>query len=691
MRRSVTALTSACAGLGIAVAATVWAPASSAKPPSAKPSAKPALVMRETMRQTLSPRGPGADAVMTVRERRRMHAVVTVSVPEFEKAAVTVDSDLGLRIGDCLFERPISQDRRWRPGAKRADFRAANRDSMRRDVTVVRARWNRGTLKLSVRSTSDVRIATSDAGAATQSPSSPIDGAACFGNQNVHLRGATIGTVERKVVPVLDSTVELAQVDLVGRADVVGVMADSQPPVLTIESPAADSTVAAETLTVKGAVSDDRSIASVAWSLDGGAERSTPFVVDPSSGGLEDVRAAFAFDVPATVGRHSLRVLAADDAGDVGSTVIDFTVPPPPSDPPPPPPIGVPPTPAPAPAPTPAPPSALRACRWGAWCVDSQARVQQWGYMMTSPNVAPGIAGARFADGNLCAYLNGTVTTLHGDPTGASSSSAPFAIAGLADIVDVSQCSASAPNASYALKSDGTVWAWGDNSHGQLGDGTTTSRYQALQVSGLPTITSISAGADQAVVLDSNGDVWTWGGMVAQWDVTQRVPHKVAGVSNAVMAVASQFDRYATGAAILADGTLWMWGDATSGQLGAAASGRTMSAFQVSGVSEAKTVALGYNHVLLVLADGTVLSRGGPTSQVWGYWGELGDGTMTPHLDFASVSGLYGVVQVAAGAHSSYAMLGDGALRGWGINSYGGVGDGTNTDRSSPAVVTLAQ
>jgi len=232
---------------------------------------------------------------------------------------------------------------------------------------------------------------------------------------------------------------------------------------------------------------------------------------------------------------------------------------------------------------------------------------------------------------------------------------------------------------------------WGANYYGQVGDGTTSPRYPPFQVPGLFAITAIFAGAYHAVALDQQGRVWTWGGLRAQTDATQRSPQQVAGIANAVAISASQFDRYATGAAVLADGTLWMWGDATSGQLGGTATAREGPAFQVSGVTGAKSIALGYNHALLLLTDGTVLARGGPTSQVSGYWGELGNGTTTANLEFQPVPGLTGVVEVAAGAHTSHALLLDGTIRGWGQNTYGSVGDGTTKDALSPALVQLAQ
>jgi alpha-tubulin suppressor-like RCC1 family protein len=62
-----------------------------------------------------------------------------------------------------------------------------------------------------------------------------------------------------------------------------------------------------------------------------------------------------------------------------------------------------------------------------------------------------------------------------------------------------------------ALKNDGTVWAWGLNNYGELGDGTTTDRYTPVQVSSLAGITGISAGVKYTVALKNDGTVWAWG------------------------------------------------------------------------------------------------------------------------------------------------------------------------------------
>jgi alpha-tubulin suppressor-like RCC1 family protein len=64
---------------------------------------------------------------------------------------------------------------------------------------------------------------------------------------------------------------------------------------------------------------------------------------------------------------------------------------------------------------------------------------------------------------------------------------------------------------SYALKNDGTVWAWGWNLYGMLGNGTTTDSYTPVQVSGLTGITAIAGEYLHAIALKNDGTLWAWG------------------------------------------------------------------------------------------------------------------------------------------------------------------------------------
>ena len=125
--------------------------------------------------------------------------------------------------------------------------------------------------------------------------------------------------------------------------------------------------------------------------------------------------------------------------------------------------------------------------------------------------------------------------------------SGPGAAGLLAGIVAV----AAGNNFSLALKADGTVWAWGFNGAGQLGDGTQTDRLAPVQVQGpggagnLTDVIAIAAGGYVSLALKSDGTVWSWGGPVT--------PVQVTGLAN-VIAIARGS---AHSLALKSDGTVW--------------------------------------------------------------------------------------------------------------------------------------
>ena len=122
---------------------------------------------------------------------------------------------------------------------------------------------------------------------------------------------------------------------------------------------------------------------------------------------------------------------------------------------------------------------------------------------------------------------------------------------------------------SLGLTSYGTVWAWGRNTYGQLGDGSTTTRSTPVQVSGLSGVIAIAGGDIHSLALKSDGTVWAWGynyyGQLGDGSTTTRsTPVQVSGLSG-VIAIAGGGDH---NLALKSDGTVWAWGDNTNGELG---------------------------------------------------------------------------------------------------------------------------
>jgi hypothetical protein len=112
------------------------------------------------------------------------------------------------------------------------------------------------------------------------------------------------------------------------------------------------------------------------------------------------------------------------------------------------------------------------------------------------------------------------------------------------------------------LKNDGTVWAWGYNNSGALGDGTFTERHVPVEVVGMSDVVAIAAGAFWSAALKSDGTVWAWGGTPD--GLVHAVPAQVVGFSDVADIAAGGFHLLAG----RADGSLWGWGSNAWGQLG---------------------------------------------------------------------------------------------------------------------------
>lgn len=264
-----------------------------------------------------------------------------------------------------------------------------------------------------------------------------------------------------------------------------------------------------------------------------------------------------------------------------------------------------------------------------------------------------------------------------GDGTTTSPRKTPVQTSGLTSATSV----AAGVYHSLALKSDGTVWAWGYNGYGQLGDNTTTQRTSPVQV--LTGATAIAAGDYHSVAVKSDGTVWAWGynanGQIGDnTQVNKSVPTQVSSLSSVSTVGAGA----AHTLAVKTDGTAWAWGNNGSGRLGDNTTTQRLTPVQVSGLSSAVSISGGSAHSLAVKSDGTLWAWG------YNYYGQLGDSSNTQRLTPVQVSGLTSVSSASAGYAHSLAVKTDGSAWAWGYNNYGQLGDGTTTDRNAPVQVT---
>ncbi len=247
---------------------------------------------------------------------------------------------------------------------------------------------------------------------------------------------------------------------------------------------------------------------------------------------------------------------------------------------------------------------------------------------------------------------------------------------------------------SIALTTYGTVWTWGDNQYGQLGDGTRVDSAEPQPVidgaGNLSEIKAISSTHLHNLALKSDGSVKSWGynlqGQVGNNDTNmfELTPETVVdtggtGFLNGVVDVEAG---YYFSAALKVDGTVWTWGDNNFGQLGDDNKPNdSLFPVQVSVINSIVDIETGYHHTLALRADGTVWAWG------YNYYGQLGDETNINKNSPVQVSELSGIVDIAAGSYHSLALMLDGTVWAWGYNADGQLGDGTNIKKNSPVQV----
>ena len=243
-----------------------------------------------------------------------------------------------------------------------------------------------------------------------------------------------------------------------------------------------------------------------------------------------------------------------------------------------------------------------------------------------------------------------------------------------------------------AIKTDGTLWTWGSNPFGQLGDSTQTSRSSPVQtITGGTTWQQVACGQSFTAATKTDGTLWTWGfnGTGQLGDSTQ------ASRSSPVQTIAlgTNWKQVSAGSihtvAVQADGTLWTWGRNNLGQLGdSTQTDRSIPIQTIVGGTNWNQVACGGNFTSAITKDGTLWTWG---DNVWGQLGDSSNNSTVPARSFPVQTIAFGTnwQQVACGQNFTSAIKNDGTLWTWGLNSSGQLGDNTATSKSSP-IQTLA-
>lgn len=228
---------------------------------------------------------------------------------------------------------------------------------------------------------------------------------------------------------------------------------------------------------------------------------------------------------------------------------------------------------------------------------------------------------------------------------------------------------------SIALKSNGTVWAWGNNYYGQLGDGTTNESYMPLQVDGVENITDIACGFAHSVILKKDGTVWSWGDN--DQNKSKYLPFQINDLENII-----NIDCGAGySVALEEDGSIWTWGDNDQGQLGDGTNESRNTPVQVKNIDNITDIACGSGHMLAKRSDGSI----------WG-WGSNYYGSLVDNAEIAintpiRINGIANVIAIACGGLHNLALEEDGTVWSWGYNEYGQLGNGTYENSSNPTQI----
>ncbi len=313
------------------------------------------------------------------------------------------------------------------------------------------------------------------------------------------------------------------------------------------------------------------------------------------------------------------------------------------------------------------------------------------------------------ADGTLWAWGNNGVGQL-----GIASATITFSSVALPIAFEGAVSISSGSQHSFAIKADGTLWSWGNNQKGQLGIGTGDFlKPEPVQVVGLSDVVAATGGVWHSAALRSDGTVWVWG---EYWGGETSIPVPMAGLSDviaieagSVLTLALRSDgtvwswstsqstatripnltevrRIAAGdnhqLALRNDGTLWGWGDGAYGQLGTVGYPSAPFPVQIPGLHGVTAISASWEYSVAIQNDDSVWAFGRNNL------GQLGvAGPPFANAIPTRINGLQRIREVVAGTGFVIALEDSGAIWSWGTSFTGQLGGGTSSIQDIPVQV----
>ncbi len=235
---------------------------------------------------------------------------------------------------------------------------------------------------------------------------------------------------------------------------------------------------------------------------------------------------------------------------------------------------------------------------------------------------------------------------------------------------------------SLGIKSDGTLWAWGINNYGQLGDGTTINSNIPVQVGTATDWVGIAAGQLHSLGLKADGTAWAWGiNTSGELGTTSTANSNTPVLVSMLAGITAVAGGYSHSLFLKSDGTVWATGRNLEGQLGDNTIVSKRQPIQVSGLSNVAAISAGASHSLFLQNNGTAWACG------YNYYGSLGDNTNTNRAIPVPVTGISGIKSIAAGEYHSLFLGNNGTVWGTGYSFDGELGNGSAANRYNPVQI----